>query len=189
MWQSTREPEQGPARISNFLLPILWLGIVNTSAKQDRETRDLFSRTKLWMQKSWIIPKLAAEVWRIWKSTRRAQQPALMPQREGIRESWRIARQQPESGGEGGQPESLWKKSAKQDMMKKIPPKRPAADSLPLFKRKSCLFYQTGRSLILGLGFLPCPPTHSPGKGCLVLEEKVIELELLTLFLKGFGCA
>lgn len=61
-----------------------------------------FSRTKLWMQKSWIIPKLAAEVWRIWKSTRRAQQPALMPQREGVREGWRTARHQPESGGEGG---------------------------------------------------------------------------------------
>jgi len=42
MWQPIREPEQGPARISNFLLPILWLRIVNTSAKQDWETRDLF---------------------------------------------------------------------------------------------------------------------------------------------------
>ena len=91
-----------------------------------------FSRTKLWIQKSWIIPKLAAEVWRIWKSTRRAQQPALMSQREGVREGWRTARHQPESGGEEGQPELLWKKSAKQGMMRKSSSKEASSRQLAL---------------------------------------------------------
>lgn len=119
-----------------------------------------FSRTKLWMQKSWIIPKLAAEVWRIWKSTRRAQQPALMPQRRGSEraEGQPDTSQNPE--GRRASQSCSGRKVQSKARWERVLPKRPAADSLPLFKIKSFLFYQTGRSLRLGLCFLPCPPTY-----------------------------
>lgn len=152
---------------------------------------DLLLELIFWTQKSWIIPKLAAEVWRIWKGTRRAEKSAQTPQREGNRESWRMARGQPETYGGRGSQNCSERKVQGKAWWEGVLPKRSRADSLPLFKRENCLFYQNGRTLILGSSLPPHvpQPLSSPDKACLVLEEKKVELELLTFILNAFGCA
>ena len=160
MWQPRREPEQGPARFSNFLLPILWLGIVNTSAKQDGENRDLFLELNFgcrnhesflnWQQKCEEFGKAQEEP--------SSQHWCLKGRGSERAEGQPDTSQNPE--GRGASQSCSGRKVQSKAGWERVLPKRPAADSLPLFKRKSCLFYQTGRSLRLGLCSLPCPPTR-----------------------------
>lgn len=140
MWQPIRNQSKGLQESQIFSCPFSGSDSEHLSQTRWGKQRS-FSRTKLWMQKSWIIPKLAAEVWRIWKSTRRAQQPARCLKGVGQEkaEGQPDISQNPE--GKGSARAALEEKCKARQDEKEFFPKRPAAD-WPYLKEKSCLFYQ-----------------------------------------------